>query len=78
MFVSDILKVDYVLEYTEDLSPYLRRCATLQLRSDYLVPNEANYGNYDNEANETTNSTIVEEDEGSGTSDAEEFSVTCP
>ncbi|XP_073000908.1 protein RGF1 INDUCIBLE TRANSCRIPTION FACTOR 1-like [Typha latifolia] len=65
-------KVDYILRQQKDLSPYLRACKTLQLSSDFFIPHEV-----DDEANETTNSTLVEGDELMGSSDSENLSMPC-
>ncbi|XP_057968301.1 protein RGF1 INDUCIBLE TRANSCRIPTION FACTOR 1 [Malania oleifera] len=71
-------KVDYVLKYKRDLSPYLRACNSLQLSPDFLVPQEMG----DEEAGDR--STIVDCDEqmssssgSSGTSSAENMSMAC-
>lgn len=53
----------------KDLSPYLRKCKTLQLSPDFHVPRD------DEEVNETTHSTIVEGDELVGSSDSENLSL---
>ncbi|XP_074570418.1 protein RGF1 INDUCIBLE TRANSCRIPTION FACTOR 1 [Curcuma longa] len=62
-------KVDYLLGQQKDLSPYLRKCKTLQLSPDFHVPRD------DEEVNETTHSTIVEGDELVGSSDSENLSL---
>ncbi|PKU71135.1 hypothetical protein MA16_Dca021705 [Dendrobium catenatum] len=67
-------KVDYILRHKKDLSPYLRRCKSLQLSPDFLIPQEA-YGG-DDEMNETTHSTIVEGHELMISSDSENLSLT--
>ncbi|DAD49779.1 TPA_asm: hypothetical protein HUJ06_032020 [Nelumbo nucifera] len=72
-------KVDFVLKHKKNLSPYLRTCNSLQLSSDFLVPQDAG----DEEAtNETPRSTIVDSDEpmstsSSGSSGSENMSVAC-
>ncbi|CAL9089414.1 unnamed protein product, partial [Musa acuminata var. zebrina] len=62
-------KVEYVLRQKQDLSPYLRRCKTLQLSPDYIVPHDVD--------EETTHSTIVEGDEHTASSDSERLSLPC-
>ncbi|KAM0933882.1 putative transcription repressor PLATZ family [Dioscorea sansibarensis] len=66
-------KVDYVLRQKKDLSAYLKTCETLTLSPDFLVPHEAEAG--DDEANETTHSTVVEGDEAGISSDSENLSL---
>ncbi|KAM6579979.1 hypothetical protein CsatA_003753 [Cannabis sativa] len=73
-------KVDYVLKYKKDLSPYLRKCNSLQLSPDFLVPQD--YMGDDETTNETPHSTIVDSDEpmswSSGSSGSENMSnMTC-
>ncbi|XP_020265655.1 uncharacterized protein LOC109841178 isoform X1 [Asparagus officinalis] len=68
-------KVDYLLRHKKDISPYLKTCESLQLSPDFFIPNDAYSG--DDEANETTHSTIVEGDEPLGSSDSENFSMPC-
>ncbi|KAJ1436982.1 hypothetical protein SESBI_03817 [Sesbania bispinosa] len=46
-------KVDFVVKHYKDLSPYLRTCKTLQLSSDFLMPQEMG-------DDEMSRSTIVE------------------
>ncbi|XP_044464905.1 protein RGF1 INDUCIBLE TRANSCRIPTION FACTOR 1-like [Mangifera indica] len=48
-------KVDFVLKHFNDLSPYLRRCNTLTLSPDLLIPQEM--------GEEETQSTIVNSEE---------------
>ncbi|XP_065049811.1 protein RGF1 INDUCIBLE TRANSCRIPTION FACTOR 1-like [Musa acuminata AAA Group] len=64
-------KVEYVLRQKKDLSPYLRPCKTVQLSPDFHIPHD------DDEANETTHSTIVEGDEPMASSDSENLSLPC-
>lgn len=61
--------MEYVLRQKQDLSPYLRRCKTLQLSPDYIIPHDVD--------EETTHSTIVEGDEHTGSSDSERLSLPC-
>ncbi|WOK92631.1 hypothetical protein Cni_G01322 [Canna indica] len=68
-------KVDYLLRKKKDLSPYLRRCKTLQLSPDYFVPQAD-----DDELNfDTTQSTIVEGDEhlNGSSDDSEKLTMSC-
>ncbi|ONK78918.1 uncharacterized protein A4U43_C01F990 [Asparagus officinalis] len=67
-------KVDYLLRHDEDISPYLRTCESLQLGPDFFIPNDV-YCSGDDDAVETTHSTVVEGDEPSGSSDSENFSM---
>ncbi|XVF88256.1 hypothetical protein PTKIN_Ptkin19aG0035100 [Pterospermum kingtungense] len=53
-------KVDFVLKHYKDLSPFLRRCNTLTLSPDFLIPQDMGD---DEMTNETPNSTIVDSDE---------------
>lgn len=73
MFNYLLLQVDYVLRHKKDLSPYLRRCKSLQLSPDFLIPQEA-FG-ADDEMNETTHSTVVEGDELMISSDSENLNL---
>ncbi|PKI56385.1 hypothetical protein CRG98_023227 [Punica granatum] len=52
-------KVDYVLKYKKDLSPYLRTCTTLQLGPDFLFPQDMYFGDEET----TPHSTVVDSDE---------------
>ncbi|KAK4775068.1 hypothetical protein SAY86_010003 [Trapa natans] len=52
-------KVEYLLKYKRDLSPYLRNCETLQLGPDFLFPQDVYFG--DEEM--TAPSTNVDSDE---------------
>ncbi|GFY99668.1 PLATZ transcription factor family protein [Actinidia rufa] len=69
-------KVDFVLKHFHDLSPYLRKCNTLQLSPDFFVPQDMGY---DAMAIETPYSTIVHPDEpmiwSSGSSGSENTTV---
>ncbi|XP_019707844.1 protein RGF1 INDUCIBLE TRANSCRIPTION FACTOR 1 [Elaeis guineensis] len=65
-------KVDYILRQKKDLSPYLRTCETLQLSPDFFIPHDA-----DDEANETTHSTVMEGEEPMGSSDSENLNAPC-
>ncbi|XP_020680436.1 uncharacterized protein LOC110098068 [Dendrobium catenatum] len=65
-------KVEYVLSQENDLSTYLRRCDSLHLGPDFLIPQEAYAG--EDEINETTHSTVVEGDETMASSDSENLS----
>ncbi|PSS08173.1 Protein FAM19A2 like, partial [Actinidia chinensis var. chinensis] len=71
-------KVDFVLKHYNDLSPYLRKCHTLQLSPDFFVPQDMGY---DEMAIETPHSTIVDPDEpmswSSGSSELESTTVLC-
>ncbi|XP_019183840.1 PREDICTED: uncharacterized protein LOC109178751 isoform X2 [Ipomoea nil] len=69
-------KVDFVLKHYKDLSPFLRRCTTLQLSPDFFIPQ-------DMADDDTANSTIVDCDEpwtsssaSSGGSDNLSFACT--
>ncbi|KAK4757583.1 hypothetical protein SAY87_018884 [Trapa incisa] len=53
-------KVDYILKYKKDLSPYLRTCKTLQLGPDFLFPQDMYLGDEDQA---TLHSTVVDSDE---------------
>ncbi|XP_020082683.1 uncharacterized protein LOC109706316 [Ananas comosus] len=64
-------KVDYILRQRKDLSAYLRPCKRLQLSPDFFIPHDA----VDEEAMETTHSTIVEGDEPVNSSDSENLSM---
>ncbi|KAK8595706.1 hypothetical protein V6N13_000400 [Hibiscus sabdariffa] len=53
-------KVDFLLKHYKDLSPFLRKCNTLTLSPDFLIPQD----NGDDETtHETSHSTIVDSDE---------------
>ncbi|WOK91608.1 hypothetical protein Cni_G00299 [Canna indica] len=54
-------KVDYISRHTKDFSQYLRTCQSLELGPDFMIPQD-HIGEED-DANETTQSTIVEGDE---------------
>nr|GMC58615.1 3-oxoacyl-[acyl-carrier-protein] synthase 3 protein like [Ipomoea batatas] len=49
-------KVDFVLKHYKDLSPFLRRCTTLQLSPDFFIPQDIG-------DDDTANSTVVDCDE---------------
>ncbi|TYH12376.1 hypothetical protein ES288_A06G062600v1 [Gossypium darwinii] len=53
-------KVDFLLKHYKDLSPFLRKCKTLTLSPDFLIPQETGE---EEMANETAQSTIVDSDE---------------
>ncbi|KAK8481345.1 hypothetical protein V6N11_049163 [Hibiscus sabdariffa] len=55
-------KVEYVLKHYNDLSPFLRKCNTLTLGPDFLIPQEIGD---DEMTNETPRSTIVDGDDES-------------
>ena len=67
-----------MLKHYNDLSPYLRKCHTLQLSPDFFVPQDMGY---DEMAIETPHSTIVDPDEpmswSSGSSELESTTVLC-
>uniref|UniRef100_A0A1S3Y9P6 B box-type domain-containing protein n=1 Tax=Nicotiana tabacum TaxID=4097 RepID=A0A1S3Y9P6_TOBAC len=54
-------KVDFVLKQYKDISPFLRRCTTLQLSPDFFIPQ-------DMADDDTAHSTIVDSDEPWGSS----------
>lgn len=54
-----------MLHHYNDISPFLRRCTTLQLGPDFFIPHDM--ADYDT-ANETAQSTIVDNDEPWGSS----------
>lgn len=64
-----------MLKHKRDLSPYLRRCNSLQLSPDFFVPQDMG----DEEmTNETPHSTIVDSDEPmSSSSESENTSMAC-
>ncbi|GFS41721.1 PLATZ transcription factor family protein [Actinidia rufa] len=72
------VQADFVLKHYNDLSPYLRKCHTLQLSPDFFVPQDMGY---DEMAIETPHSTIVVPDEpmswSSGSSELESTTVLC-
>lgn len=53
-------QVDFLLTHYKDLSPFLRKCKTLTLSPDFLIPQETGE---EEMANETAHSTIVDSDE---------------
>ncbi|XP_072970520.1 protein RGF1 INDUCIBLE TRANSCRIPTION FACTOR 1-like [Typha angustifolia] len=63
-------KVDYLLRQRKDLNKYLRPCKRLQLSPDFFIPHDV-----DDEAMETTHSTIIQGDEPMGSSDSENLSM---
>ncbi|GAB4832756.1 Protein RGF1 INDUCIBLE TRANSCRIPTION FACTOR 1 [Ancistrocladus abbreviatus] len=56
-------KVDFVLKYNKDLTPYLRVCKTLQLSPDFLYPQDMITEDDEMMISETPHSTIVDSDE---------------
>ncbi|KAL8149775.1 hypothetical protein AgCh_006691 [Apium graveolens] len=58
-------KVEFVLKHYTDLSPFLRKCKTLQLGPDFFIPQEMGDGTnpHQETANESLHSTIVDSDE---------------
>lgn len=54
-----------MIKHYKDISPFLRRCTTLQLGPDFFIPNDMTD---DDTANETAHSTIVDSDEPWGSS----------
>ena len=54
-------QVDFVLKHYKDLSPYLRKCKSLHLSSDFLMPQDMGDDHITNET--TMRSTIVDYDE---------------
>ncbi|MQL70012.1 hypothetical protein Taro_002315, partial [Colocasia esculenta] len=68
-------KVDFVLRQKKDLSPYLRTCDSLSLNPDFAVPHE---GRDDDGNDNTTHSTVVDNDEPMGSSDSENLSSAAP
>ncbi|MQL83756.1 hypothetical protein Taro_016244, partial [Colocasia esculenta] len=73
-------KVDFVLRQKEDISAYLRTCDSLQLNPDFVIPRHAGD---DVDANDTTQSTVVDGDDepmttaGSSDSENQLSSVLC-
>ncbi|KAJ8753265.1 hypothetical protein K2173_017885 [Erythroxylum novogranatense] len=71
-------KVDFALKHYEDLSPYLRKCNSLTLSPDFLIPQDMGD---DETTNDTPHSTIVDSDEpmswSSGSSGSENMSLIC-
>ncbi|KAJ0989518.1 hypothetical protein J5N97_007874 [Dioscorea zingiberensis] len=56
-------KVDYVLRQSTDLSPYLRKCETLTLNPDFLIPGDVDISDDEEEAiGSTANSVDVDID----------------
>lgn len=69
MNLDDDDQVEFVLKHYGDLSPFLRKCKTLQLGPDFFIPQDCNYFYGDDvTTNETPNSTIVDCDEQMSTS----------
>ncbi|XP_038973139.1 uncharacterized protein LOC103721368 [Phoenix dactylifera] len=68
-------KVDYILRQKKDLSSCLKKCESLQLSPDFIIPHDVQYG--EDETNETTHSTVVEGYEPMGSSDSENASMPC-
>ncbi|CAL9123856.1 unnamed protein product [Musa textilis] len=67
-------KVDYIVRHKKDFSHYIRRCQSLQLSPDSIVPPDTEVGD-DEDTNETTHSTVVEGDDPMRSSDSEDFNV---
>ncbi|CAL9057128.1 unnamed protein product [Musa banksii] len=67
-------KVDYIARHKKDFSHYIRRCQSLQLSPDSIVPPDTEVGD-DEDTNETTHSTVVEGDDPMRSSDSEDFNV---
>ncbi|THG15418.1 hypothetical protein TEA_027146 [Camellia sinensis var. sinensis] len=72
-------KVDFVLKHYKDLSPFIRKCNTLQLSPDFFVPQDMGD---DDMTNETPHSTIVDCDDepmcwSSGSSGSDNTSMAC-
>ncbi|KAK3026558.1 hypothetical protein RJ639_041144 [Escallonia herrerae] len=67
-------KVDFVLKHYKDLTPFLRRCNSLQLGPDFFIPQDMGD---DDTTNETPRSMIVDCDEpiSSGSSGSENMSM---
>nr|GMC65132.1 3-oxoacyl-[acyl-carrier-protein] synthase 3 protein like [Ipomoea batatas]GME07103.1 3-oxoacyl-[acyl-carrier-protein] synthase 3 protein like [Ipomoea batatas] len=67
-------KVDFVLKHYKDLSPFLRRCTTLQLSPDFFIPQDMG-------DDDTANSTVVDCDEpwssSSASSASDNLSFAC-
>ncbi|OAY31541.1 protein RGF1 INDUCIBLE TRANSCRIPTION FACTOR 1 [Manihot esculenta] len=67
-------KVDFVLKHYKDLSPYLRRCNSLTLSPDFLIPQDMG-------DDETAHSTIVDSEDpmswSSGSSGSESMCMAC-
>ncbi|XP_065851382.1 protein RGF1 INDUCIBLE TRANSCRIPTION FACTOR 1 [Euphorbia lathyris] len=71
-------KVDFVLKHYKDLSPYLRKCNSLTLSPDFLIPQDM--GDDQEMTNETPNSTIVDSDDPmswSSDNSSENMSTVC-
>ncbi|KAL5985584.1 Protein RGF1 INDUCIBLE TRANSCRIPTION FACTOR 1 [Asimina triloba] len=62
-------KVDYVLKHKKDLSGYLRTCDSWQFSSDFMVQND-HVGDADDEMNDDSLSTVVDDDEVMGSSNS--------
>ncbi|KAL6223793.1 hypothetical protein ACLB2K_002651 [Fragaria x ananassa] len=56
-------KVDYVVTLKRGLSPYLKKCETLQLSPDFLVPLQSESDDQDMTSDQTLHSTIVDCDD---------------
>lgn len=57
------MQVDYVLTLKRGLSPYLRKCDSLQLSPDFLVPLQSESDDQDMTSDQTLHSTIVDCDD---------------
>ncbi|RRT79612.1 hypothetical protein BHE74_00024571 [Ensete ventricosum] len=68
------VQVDYIARHKKDFSHYIRRCQSLQLSPDSIVPPDTEVGD-DEDTNETTHSTVVEGDDPMRSSDSEDFNV---
>ncbi|GMH04587.1 hypothetical protein Nepgr_006427 [Nepenthes gracilis] len=55
-------KVDFVMKYNKDLTPYLRTCKTLQLSPDFLYPQDM-MGDDDMATHEMPHSSMIDSDE---------------
>ncbi|KAM0942712.1 putative transcription repressor PLATZ family [Dioscorea sansibarensis] len=56
-------KVDYVLSQNKDLSMYLRKCESLTLSPDFLIPNDVDIGDGEEEEEEEEEGDEEEEEE---------------
>ncbi|XP_068342992.1 protein RGF1 INDUCIBLE TRANSCRIPTION FACTOR 1-like [Pyrus communis] len=66
-------KVDYLLKFKKDLSPYLKTCNSLQLSPDFLVP-LSDMGDEEMTSDQTNpNSTIVDLDDPMSSSSSESW-----
>ncbi|KAM1155090.1 hypothetical protein ACFX13_026620 [Malus domestica] len=66
-------KVDYVLKFKKDLSPYLKTCNSLQLSPDFLVP-LSDMGDEEMTSDQTNpNSTILDLDDPMSSSSSESW-----